>query len=248
MNSGTEWEQKWDQMGPCQVHYEAGICLYSKEPTKLVYRGSCYTLKRTNHNDKCWICASGTRGCPGKLYTNIDATKVIRTGEHAEGCRVDAHAFYHQQQLNEVKRLAAGDPRPKKGKNADGISIFSGAPCTRGFQNHKCWDVGSTGSLIPIFLARVASGNKNSDLERSWCVCADQQPSGRLAQPHEQKSTRAPPEGKTETVVRQIDDGYAHGRGSVRRSAAYGVQQRRVAALTAFLSAISYHTPEPLRL
>ncbi|KRZ63779.1 hypothetical protein T08_45, partial [Trichinella sp. T8] len=30
-------------------------------------------------------------------------------------------------------------------------------------------------------------------LERSWCVCADQQPSGRLAQPHEQKSTKAPP-------------------------------------------------------
>ncbi|KRY46550.1 hypothetical protein T03_13410 [Trichinella britovi] len=28
------------------------------------------------------------------------------------GCRVDAHAFYHQQQLNELKRLAAGDPRP----------------------------------------------------------------------------------------------------------------------------------------
>ncbi|KRX35235.1 hypothetical protein T05_7684 [Trichinella murrelli] len=66
-------------------------------------------------------------------------------------------------------------------------------------------------------------------------------------------------QGKTETVVRQINDGYTHGRGSVRRSAAYGVQQRRVAALTGklvhneisvehFLSAISYHTPEPLRL
>ncbi|KRX63892.1 PiggyBac transposable element-derived protein 3, partial [Trichinella sp. T9] len=66
-------------------------------------------------------------------------------------------------------------------------------------------------------------------------------------------------QGKTETVVRQIDDGYTHGRGSVRRSAAYGVQQRRVAALTGklvhneitvehFLSEISYHTPEPLRL
>ncbi|XP_003369069.1 conserved hypothetical protein [Trichinella spiralis] len=55
---------------------------------------------------------NGTRGCPAKLYTNLDATQVMRTGEHAEGCRVDAHAFYHQQQLNELKRLAAGDPRP----------------------------------------------------------------------------------------------------------------------------------------
>ncbi|KRX49903.1 hypothetical protein T05_6939 [Trichinella murrelli] len=79
---------------------------------KLVYRGRCYTLKQTNRNDKCWICASGTRGCTGKLCTNLDATQVIRTGEHAEGCRVDAHAFYHQQQLNELKRLVAGHPRP----------------------------------------------------------------------------------------------------------------------------------------
>ncbi|KRY07796.1 hypothetical protein T12_11297 [Trichinella patagoniensis] len=38
--------------------------------------------------------------------------------------------------------------------------------------------------------------------------------------------------GKNETVVRQIDDNYTHGRDFVRRSAAYGVQQRRVAALT----------------
>ncbi|KRZ84230.1 hypothetical protein T08_13186 [Trichinella sp. T8] len=78
---------------------------------KVVYRERCYTLKRTNRNDKCWICASGSRGCSGKLYTNLDASEVIRTGEHAEGCRVDAHAFYHQQQLNELKRLAAGDLR-----------------------------------------------------------------------------------------------------------------------------------------
>ncbi|KRX32862.1 hypothetical protein T06_6762 [Trichinella sp. T6] len=109
---------------------------------KLVYRGRCYTLKRTNRNDKCWICASVNRQHLG---------------------------FYQFLQL-----------------------------------------------------------------------ILDEQ-------------------GKTETVVRQIDDGYTHGRGSVRRSAAYGVQQRRVAALTGrlvrneisveyFLSAISYHTPEPLRL
>ncbi|XP_003367968.1 conserved hypothetical protein [Trichinella spiralis] len=52
------------------------------------------------------------RGCPGKLYTNLDVTQVIRTDEHAEGCREDAHAFYHQLQLNELKRLATGIPRP----------------------------------------------------------------------------------------------------------------------------------------
>ncbi|KRY01745.1 hypothetical protein T4E_11595 [Trichinella pseudospiralis] len=46
------------------------------------------------------------------LYTNLDASEVIRTSEHAEGCRVNVHAFYHQQQLSELKRLAAEDPRP----------------------------------------------------------------------------------------------------------------------------------------
>ncbi|KRY45637.1 hypothetical protein T03_3878 [Trichinella britovi] len=69
---------------------------------KLVYRGRCYTLKQTNRS---------TRGYTCKLCTNLDATQVIRTGEHAEGCGVDAHAFYHQQQLNELKRLVAGHSR-----------------------------------------------------------------------------------------------------------------------------------------
>ncbi|KRX61142.1 hypothetical protein T09_10585 [Trichinella sp. T9] len=86
--------------------------LTQRNQQKLVDVGRCYTLKRTNRNGKYWICASGMRGCPGKLYTILDATQVIRTDEHAEGCRVDAHAFYHQQQLNELKRLAAGNPRP----------------------------------------------------------------------------------------------------------------------------------------
>ncbi|KRY64079.1 hypothetical protein T4D_3528, partial [Trichinella pseudospiralis] len=38
--------------------------------------------------------------------------------------------------------------------------------------------------------------------------------------------------GKTVTVLWQMDEGYTRGSGSVRRSAAYGVQPRRVVALT----------------
>ncbi|KRY07215.1 hypothetical protein T12_15601, partial [Trichinella patagoniensis] len=63
---------------------------------KLVYVGRCYTLKKTNRNDKYWICASGMRGCPGELYTILDATQAIRTDEHAE----------------RAAELAAGNPRP----------------------------------------------------------------------------------------------------------------------------------------
>ncbi|KRZ74478.1 hypothetical protein T10_12465 [Trichinella papuae] len=63
-------------------------------------------------------------------------------------------------------------------------------------------------------------------------------------------------QGKTETVVRRMDDSYTRERSYVRRSAAYGIQQRWVAVLTGrlhhheisihhFLSAIAYHTPAP---
>ncbi|KRX72674.1 hypothetical protein T06_291 [Trichinella sp. T6] len=68
------------------------------------------------------------------------------------------------------------------------------------------------------------------------CACADQQPSGRLAQPHDKKSTKAPPGGKTETVVQQMDDDYTRERGFVRCSAAYRVPHAK-----------SSYTPEPLR-
>ncbi|KRZ19687.1 hypothetical protein T4B_9949 [Trichinella pseudospiralis] len=34
--------------------------------------------------DRVVICHGEVKGCPGKLYTNLDATEVIRTSEHAE--------------------------------------------------------------------------------------------------------------------------------------------------------------------
>ncbi|KRY99906.1 hypothetical protein T11_2728, partial [Trichinella zimbabwensis] len=80
----------------------------------------------------------------------------------------------------------------KKGKNANGISIFASKPCTRGFRNLKCWDVGSSGSTIR-FLRLIVDEH-----------------------------------GKTETVVRKMDDDITLGRGSIRPNAAYGVQQRRL--------------------
>ncbi|KRZ47804.1 hypothetical protein T02_5036, partial [Trichinella nativa] len=424
----------------------------------------------------------GSRGCSGKLYTNLDATEVIRTGEHAEGCRVDAHAFYHQQQLNELKRLAAGDPRPvleiydelasnastsletaayfptwEQARNTmyysrskryprlparrqdlrltaeqtttksgaqflmyhsptndilifateDGVKLLAQSNCWCGdgtfkivpswyqqlftlhvflrgkllpvvycltvrkdlptysrifevlhskaeelgvqlepakfvcdfetalipaiqgnFPNtrvqgcffHFCQavlrQVGRLGlrtdymnnqevrkkvkmlmalAFLPVHLVpagfEIINVGTSGQLEalfqyfqREWLPAAtiplwnvhgvSVRTNNHLEGWHSRMNKRArkhhlgfyqflqlilDEQGKTETVVRQIDDGYTHGRGSVRRSAAYGVQQRRVAALTGklvhneitvehFLSAISYHTPEPLRL
>ncbi|KRX37087.1 hypothetical protein T05_11314 [Trichinella murrelli] len=75
---------------------------------KLIFDWLCVReLFPMEGNDVCFY-PKGIRGCRGKLYTNLDATQVIRTCEHADGWRVDPHTLYHQQQLNELKRLAAG--------------------------------------------------------------------------------------------------------------------------------------------
>ncbi|KRX33011.1 hypothetical protein T05_9331 [Trichinella murrelli] len=304
----------------------------------------------------------GSRGCSGKLCTNLDATEVIRTGEHAEGCRVDAYAFYHQQQLNELKRLAAGDPRPvleiydelasnastsletaadthhfqpggricsllpsRQQRNLDGVRLLAQSNCWCGDGTFKivpswyqqlftlhvflrrkllpvvyCLTVRKdlptpdhdfsrqlsqhpgAGLFLPLLLSCASAAFLPVHLAPAGFEIINVGKSGQLEALYQYFQQEWLPatkiklwnvhgvsmrtnnhledeQGKTKTVVRQIDDGYTHGRGSVRRSAAYGVQQRRVAALTGkfvhneitvehFLIEISYHTPEPLRL
>ncbi|KRY08414.1 hypothetical protein T12_5453 [Trichinella patagoniensis] len=111
------------------------------------------------------------------------------------GAQLDPAKFFYDLETDLIPAIQGNFPNTrvqigtKKGKNADGIRSFASEPCTRGFRNLKCWDVGSSGSLVPVFSEGVASSHKNFALEFSWFVCADQQPSGRLKQPHEQKST-----------------------------------------------------------
>ncbi|KRZ85394.1 hypothetical protein T08_550 [Trichinella sp. T8] len=80
---------------------DGGKCDDNKEPTKTGVQRKvlCYTLKRTNRNDKYWIW----RGCRGTLSKNLETTEVIGTSEHAESC---------PQQLAELRRVASEDTRP----------------------------------------------------------------------------------------------------------------------------------------
>ncbi|KRZ85400.1 Serine/threonine-protein phosphatase PP1 isozyme 1 [Trichinella sp. T8] len=103
------------------------------------------------------------------------------------GAQYDPAKFFYDFETDLIPPFKATSPTPECSKNADGIRNFASEPCTRGFRNLKCWDVGSSESLVPVFSAGVASSHKNFALEFSWFVCADQQPSGRLKQPHEQK-------------------------------------------------------------
>ncbi|KRZ66928.1 hypothetical protein T10_9487 [Trichinella papuae] len=153
----------------------------------------------------------------------------------------------------------------------NGICIFSSKPCTRWFRNFKCWDVQCQVEALFQYFQRewlpateIALWNVHGVAMRT---------NNHLEGWHSRMNKRArkhhlgfyqflqliiDEQGKTETVVRQIDDGYARGSGSVKRSAAYGFQQRWVAAVTGrlhrneigiehFLKAIAY-TPAPVPL
>ncbi|XP_003377078.1 putative zinc finger protein 575 [Trichinella spiralis] len=98
----------------------------TKNQQKLVYRGRCYTLKRTNRNDNKQNCLNVQR----YYYSNITSEPFLFQfrdreaavahcpqiwkphNEHAESCPVNPHAFYHHQQLAELRRLASEDTRP----------------------------------------------------------------------------------------------------------------------------------------
>ncbi|XP_003382338.1 conserved hypothetical protein [Trichinella spiralis] len=177
------------------------------------------------------------------------------------------------QQLNELKRLAAGDPRPvleifdelasnasTSLKTAPHFPTWEQARNTMYYSRSKRYprlparrhDLRLTAEQTTtksgaqflmyhsptndILIFATEDGVKLLAQSNCWCgdgtfkivPCWYQQ----LFTLHVFLRGKLLPVGKTETVVRQIDDGYMHGRGSVSRSPAYGVQQRRVAALT----------------
>ncbi|XP_003382270.1 conserved hypothetical protein [Trichinella spiralis] len=68
---------------------------------KLVYRGRCYTLKRTNRNDKCWICASCS-------IMSLQFRFQFREQEVALASAI----LTLMPQKSSEPRLAAGDLRP----------------------------------------------------------------------------------------------------------------------------------------
>ncbi|KRZ33271.1 hypothetical protein T4B_1858 [Trichinella pseudospiralis] len=80
-------------------------------------------------------------------------------------------------------------------ENANGISIFASKPCTHGFRNLKYWDIRSSINLVP------GSGSGFQPLKFRFGMCmvglckstTIWKCANHVAQPHEQKSTKAPP-------------------------------------------------------
>ncbi|KRX56189.1 hypothetical protein T09_15766, partial [Trichinella sp. T9] len=80
----------WDMNGTFKLLFIHAIVVSKLVPVVCCYV-RYYTLKHTNRNEKCWICAAGIRGCRGKLYTNLVATQYsdITPGNKAAVLEVD---------------------------------------------------------------------------------------------------------------------------------------------------------------
>ncbi|KRX12579.1 hypothetical protein T07_9765 [Trichinella nelsoni] len=168
----------------------------------------------------------GLRGCRGKLYTNLDATQVIQTCEHADGRRVDPDTLY--QQLNELKRPAAEDRNPVTEIYDDLANNASTSADTAAY--FPSWDQTQNTMCTTVVQYR--------DTHNFWLLCgcwlrvtaSPRIGLLRLSNPGTKSCLTflrliIDEQGKTESAVQQMDDDYTRETGFVRSSAAYGFQK-----------------------
>ncbi|KRZ48870.1 hypothetical protein T02_3628 [Trichinella nativa] len=195
------------------------------------------------------------RGCRGKLYTNLDATIVIQNCEHADGRRVDPHTLYRQP--NELQQLAAGDLTYWRifsivglGTKHNVLRPFGTEIPTKSGQATEsaahCWaNNNKSGAQLlmyhsptnDILIFTYNAGVRLLAQSNFWC----RDGTFKISHPGNRSCLTflrliIDEQGKTESVVQQMDDGYTRETGFVTSSAAYRVQE-----------ATAYRTPIPLR-
>ncbi|XP_003369569.1 conserved hypothetical protein [Trichinella spiralis] len=72
-----------------------------------VHEGRVYNLKRTNMQDKLWVCRRVKKGCRGSIFTNLDVDAVLDCNPHADDCIPDNDILYKMEKKNSLKRRAA---------------------------------------------------------------------------------------------------------------------------------------------
>ncbi|KRY49039.1 hypothetical protein T03_1234 [Trichinella britovi] len=72
-----------------------------------VHEGRVYNLKRTNMEDKQWVCRRVKKGCRDSIYTNLDVNGILSSDSHADDCTPDNDILYKMEKKNALKRRAA---------------------------------------------------------------------------------------------------------------------------------------------
>ncbi|KRX76126.1 hypothetical protein T06_863, partial [Trichinella sp. T6] len=73
----------------------------------LVHEGRIYNLKRTNMEDKQWVCRRVKKECRGSIHTNLDVDAILDCNPHAGDCIPDNDIFYKMEKRTVLKRRAA---------------------------------------------------------------------------------------------------------------------------------------------
>ncbi|XP_003378766.1 conserved hypothetical protein [Trichinella spiralis] len=61
-------------------------------------RGRVYNLKRTNMEDKQWVCRRIEKGCRGSIHTKLDVDAVLFSAPRANDCTPDTTGnIYHEE-------------------------------------------------------------------------------------------------------------------------------------------------------
>ncbi|KRY48080.1 hypothetical protein T03_2705 [Trichinella britovi] len=72
-----------------------------------VHEGRVYNLKRTNMEDKQWVCRRVKKGCRGSIHTNLDVDAILDCNPHADDCIPDNDILYKMEKKTVLKRRAA---------------------------------------------------------------------------------------------------------------------------------------------
>ncbi|KRY56459.1 hypothetical protein T03_803 [Trichinella britovi] len=203
----------------------------TKNQQKLVvYRGRCYTLKRTNRNDKYWMCTERSRSCCGTLSTNLEATEVIRSSEHAESCPVTPPRILPSPAACRVETVGLREYTRPVMEIYDELASNASTSLENAVHFTQCTTVGpgNTHAYRQLESELKLTAERTTINPCSWSVPV--QTNNHLEGWHNRMTKRARKhhlgfyqflkliiheQGKTETVVQQMDDETISGKGAL---------------------------------
>ncbi|KRX51505.1 hypothetical protein T06_7013, partial [Trichinella sp. T6] len=68
-----------------------------------VHEGRVYNLKRTNMEDKQWVCRRIEKGCRGSIHTYLFVDAVLHSNPHADDCTLTKKNALKRRAAEEMK-------------------------------------------------------------------------------------------------------------------------------------------------
>ncbi|KRY10908.1 hypothetical protein T12_12453 [Trichinella patagoniensis] len=95
------------------LHFKLALNLVISEHYNLVHEGRVYNLKRTDIEDKQWVCRRVEKGCRGSIHTNLGVDAILHCNPHADDCIPDNDILYKMEKKTVLKRRAAEEMKTR---------------------------------------------------------------------------------------------------------------------------------------